>query len=374
MKKVYLIILPLILLSITASSQVKINEVYGGGGNAGSVWKNDFIELYNNSASPVSLAGWSVQYASAAGTTWQVTNLSGSIPANGYYLIQEAVGAGGTTSLPTPDATGAIAMSATAGKIILCNTTTAQSGANPPTGGVVIDKAGYGTTATGFEGGGPTPAPSNTSSVQRISPGFDTDNNNTDFGVVTPPTPTNTVVLPVTLLSFNAIKQGSIAKITWTTSQEINAKEFIVERSVNGINWQAIAIAPAAGNSNSTTNYSISDASPAKGINFYRLKSVDIDNKFVHSPVRRVNFGNKYTYSIYPNPATDILQLTVDNAAGFNANVQIVNSQGQVMISRQINSNNQPAQINISFLSSGIYILKIITADGSVSMLKFTKQ
>ena len=58
-----------------------------------------------------------MQYASAAGTSWQVTALSGSIPAGGYYLVQEAQGAGGTTALPTPDATGTIAMGATAGKI-----------------------------------------------------------------------------------------------------------------------------------------------------------------------------------------------------------------------------------------------------------------
>jgi hypothetical protein len=204
MKKIYFLIFSFSLLLLTASSQIKINEVYGGGGNSGSTWKNDFIELYNPTASPVSLAGWSVQYNSAAGATaWAVTNLTGTIPANGYYLVQEAVGAGGTTSLPTPDATGTIAMSATAGKVILCNVTAAQTGANPA-GAVIIDKVGYGSTATGFEGA-PTPAPSNTASVQRTSPGFDTDNNNTDFVTLTPPTPTNSLpdVIPPTISSLS---------------------------------------------------------------------------------------------------------------------------------------------------------------------------
>ena len=82
------------------SSGVVISQVYGGGGNAGSTFTNDFIELHNRGTSPVSLNGWSVQYNSAAGTSaWQVTNLSGSIPAGGYYLVQEAMGTGGTTSL-----------------------------------------------------------------------------------------------------------------------------------------------------------------------------------------------------------------------------------------------------------------------------------
>src|SRR5260221_4913121 len=87
------------------SQNVVISEIYGGGGNSGATYKNDFIELYNPTSSPVSLSGWSVQYASAAGTSWSVTNLSGNIAAKSYYLIQEAAVTGGTVSLPMPDAT-----------------------------------------------------------------------------------------------------------------------------------------------------------------------------------------------------------------------------------------------------------------------------
>lgn len=171
------------------STSVVISEVYGGGGNAGSVYTNDFIELHNRGAGAVDLTGWSVQYASATGTTWSVTNLTGVMLAPGkHYLIQEAVGAGGTTPLPSPDATGTIAMSATAGKIALVNVVTALSGACP-TGAQIIDFVGYGTTANCFEGTGPTPAPSNTTSVNRVA-GPDTDQNATDF-VVGGPNPFN---------------------------------------------------------------------------------------------------------------------------------------------------------------------------------------
>jgi hypothetical protein len=189
MKKFYLLLACTVIFCFASNAQVVINELYGGGGNSGATYKNDFIELYNNGSSAVSLAGWSVQYASAAGTTWAVTNLSGSIPVHGYYLIREAVGSGGTTNLPTPDAIGSIAMSATAGKVILCNTTTAQTGSNP-SGAQIIDKVGFGSTANSFEGSGPTPAPSNTTSVQRTPEGFDSNNNNSDFTVGSP-SPTN---------------------------------------------------------------------------------------------------------------------------------------------------------------------------------------
>jgi hypothetical protein len=104
---------------------IVINEVYGGGGNSGAAYKNDFIELYNPTGAAVNLNGWSIQYNSATGTgSWQVTNLSGTIAANGYYLIQEAAGTGGTTDLPLPDATGNIAMAAGSGKVALVSNTT----------------------------------------------------------------------------------------------------------------------------------------------------------------------------------------------------------------------------------------------------------
>src|SRR5437016_7632795 len=86
------------------STGVVISQVYGGGGNSGATLKNDFIELFNRGSAAIDVSAWSVQYASMLGTSWQRTNLSGSIAPGQYYLVQEAAGAGGTTNLPTPDA------------------------------------------------------------------------------------------------------------------------------------------------------------------------------------------------------------------------------------------------------------------------------
>jgi predicted extracellular nuclease len=130
------------------SPDIVISQVYGGGGNSGATLKNDFIELYNRGAVPVDVTGWSVHYASATGTSWQTTTLAGTIQPGKYFLIQEAAGAGGTVDLPTPNATGSIAMSATAGKVALVNNSTALSGACP-TG--LVDSIGYG-GANCFEG------------------------------------------------------------------------------------------------------------------------------------------------------------------------------------------------------------------------------
>ena len=204
------------------SPNIVISQVYGGGGNAGATLKNDFIELFNRGTSPQSLNGWSVQYASATGTTWQVTNLTNvTLQPGQYYLVQEAAGAGGTTNLPTPDATGSINMSSTAGKVALVNTTTAiTSGTSCPTGASIIDFVGFGTTANCFEGTGPTPGPSNTTAVLRASNGCtDTDQNATDFSAGAPnprntASPTNScsaatpTPTPTPSLSINDVTQA----------------------------------------------------------------------------------------------------------------------------------------------------------------------
>jgi len=177
------------------STTIVISQVYGGGGNTGATYKNDFVELFNRGNTTVNVTGWSVQYTSAAGTfggaSPNITVLSGSIAPGQYYLIQEAQGAGGTTNLPTPDAMGTIAMSATAGKVALVNNSTALAAVTCPTSANIIDFIGYGTTANCFEGGSAAPALTNTTAALRANNGCtDTDSNSADF-TAGAPTPRN---------------------------------------------------------------------------------------------------------------------------------------------------------------------------------------
>ena len=172
-----------------ASPDVVLSEVYGGGGNSGGQYHNDFVELYNRGGGSVSLSGWSVQYASASGTTWLVTSLTGSIAAGRKYLVQLAAGTGGGATLPTPDATGTTNMSATAGKVALVTSTSALTcGATCHAATGVRDFLGYG-SANDFEGSA-APALSNTTSATRTNPATDTDDNATNFAAAAP-TPEN---------------------------------------------------------------------------------------------------------------------------------------------------------------------------------------
>ncbi len=179
------------------ANDLRISQVYGGGGNTGAQYTNDFIEIFNGGASTVSLSGWSVQYASATGSSWvNLTPLSGSLAPGQYYLVQGAAGTSCSGSpcgvpLPTADVVGAINLSGTNGKVALVNTTTAQTG-TCPTGPQIIDFVGYGTTANCFEGSSAAPVLSNTTAALRAGNGCtDTDNNAADFTAVAP-SPRNT--------------------------------------------------------------------------------------------------------------------------------------------------------------------------------------
>ena len=172
-----------------SSSALVVSQVYGGGGNSGATLRQDFMEVLNRSSQPASLDGLSLQYASASGTTWQVTPLSGSLPPGGYFLVRQAQGAGGTQDTPAPDATGTVAMSATAGRVALVSGTTAlvcASNTDCTDRSRILDLVGYG-SATLFEGIAAAPGLSNTTANLRAGNGCtDTNENSTDFSGAAP--------------------------------------------------------------------------------------------------------------------------------------------------------------------------------------------
>lgn len=172
--------------AVVTSAQVRISQIYGGGGNSGSVWTHDFVELVNAGPVAVDLSGWSIRYASGAGTTWQATPLSGSIQPMHYYLIQEGAGGAGTTPLPSPDVVGTIAMSASAGKVVLMSTQAPFTG-SCPAGSDVVDLVGFGTSATCFEGDSAAPAAGAKTALLRKGGGMiDANDNGADFETGTP--------------------------------------------------------------------------------------------------------------------------------------------------------------------------------------------
>ena len=240
-------------------SSVLISQIYGGGGNTGAAYRNDYVELYNRGSSAQSLSGWTIQYTSATGTSWQTAALSGSIAPGKYFLVQLGGGSSGAT-LPTPDATGTIGMSATVGKVALRSSATAFTGGSPVGQAGLEDFVGYGTTASAFEGAGAAPAPSATTAILRAGGGAtDTQNNNSDFSVAAP-NPRNsgsgTTVAPVITSPSTAngtVGQSFTYQITASNSPtSFNATGLPLNLSVN-TNTGLISGVPAAVGTNSVT-------------------------------------------------------------------------------------------------------------------------
>jgi predicted extracellular nuclease len=188
-------------LNVTAlaatETSVVISQVYGGGGNSGATYTNDFIELFNPTASAVTLTNYSIQYGSATGTT----NLSAfALPASitlqpgQYYLIQASAGAGGTVALPTPDAIISAALSATAGKVALADSTSALASC-PTSDPALADFVGFGSTAN-CSLGSPTATLTNTTAAIRTNVCSPTSNNAADFKSGAP-VPHNSSTTPV---------------------------------------------------------------------------------------------------------------------------------------------------------------------------------
>ncbi len=185
----------------TAGTGLVISEVYGGGGLAAgggfpvSAFTHDFIELYNPTNAAVDLTGWAVFYGSAgranpSGVT-NKTDLTGSIPAHGHYLVQGAGNVANGAPMPAADVTGGLTMSTTSGLVILSNQnaalTLSTGDIKSATG--VVDAVGYGTANT-FETAAQGTALSGTTAAARSATGADSDVNSADLSVGTP-TPTN---------------------------------------------------------------------------------------------------------------------------------------------------------------------------------------
>ncbi|MDT0166666.1 ExeM/NucH family extracellular endonuclease [Actinotalea sp. AC32] len=185
------VVAPAASAAVDPASPLVINEVYGGGGNSGATYTHDFVELYNKGTEPVDLSAWSVQYASAAGTTWSgVTPLTGTIEPGEHYLVQQAQGAGGTTPLPTPDAVGTVAMSGSSGNVALVSSASALTcaGTACAADAAVVDLVSYGGSA--YAGSGPAPRLSSTTSASRDAQHTNTGDNAADF-TAGDPTPTS---------------------------------------------------------------------------------------------------------------------------------------------------------------------------------------
>ncbi len=180
--------------------------------------------------------------------------------------------------------------------------------------------------------------------------------------------------IPVNLVKFEVQRNGRINQATWSTSQEVNTSHFVVERSNDGRNFTAIGQVTANGNSNALLTYSFTDNSPARGINYYRLRVVDTDNTGKYSQVRSVRNEGLADVAIFPNPVNDVMTVSITADKAERGEMTIADISGKIIYTRTLNvaQGDNKLPVNVSNMASGAYIIKVQLNDDIV-IRKFNK-
>lgn len=164
--------------------------------------------------------------------------------------------------------------------------------------------------------------------------------------------------LPLKLVSFSASLLNNATHLRWTTTNEEEMKEFVIEWSRNGISYESIGVMTAK-NLSTNTSYSFVHASPADGKNFYRLKIIDRDNKEQYSPVAWVMMGREQKLICAPNPVNGVMNIALPQTARYQW-LRIVDVQGRIVAQKKISANQQNVQWNVQNLVAGNYLLQAI--------------
>lgn len=166
--------------------------------------------------------------------------------------------------------------------------------------------------------------------------------------------------LPVVLTSFEAVlTSNKQVSLRWTTAQEINTDHFTIERSSDGADWKPIINVNANGNSSLPRSYSATDITPLKGANLYHLRVVDQDGTVTISPVKLVRKNEAAVITVYPNPASDVINITTGNPTHENWKIRILNMSGQELVMKIVSKGTTTASIPINNLKGGVYFVQV---------------
>ncbi|MDX2246298.1 MAG: DUF5060 domain-containing protein [Bacteroidia bacterium] len=190
-----------------------------------------------------------------------------------------------------------------------------------------------------------------------ISVGNAPDSTTRDWVVVVSAQGSN---FPVEFLDFTATPIQSNVLLQWSTAREENSAWFSVMRSVDGVLWENVGGLPAAGNSHTVKNYSLTDHNLAKGVYYYQIKETDLDGKFQLTDIVEVTISDvRAIVSVFPNPAHDHLTIQVEMNQDNAVNYYLVNALGQKAVEQTENISRGiwNKTLDLSGYSSGLYYL-----------------
>lgn len=171
--------------------------------------------------------------------------------------------------------------------------------------------------------------------------------------------------LPVELVFFKAQAQGENALLTWATAMEKDNAAFVIERSQDGTHFESISSVAGQGTTSQLSNYSFTDEHPYAGISYYRLKQVDFDGTQTHSAIQSVYFDSSAEFFLFPNPATDELNIVLGSDEVYD--IHVYSNLGIEVHNLSTTKNNNSYTIRLNGVASGSYILELRSATKQVT-------
>ena len=167
------------------------------------------------------------------------------------------------------------------------------------------------------------------------------------------------ILLPLQLLSFDARTEGAVNELSWTTTREVSTLEFIVERSSDGVKYEAIGTVATQQNYSGNTSYQFTDNSPVS-VNFYRLKMVDVNGNFSYSGIKDLGgMAAAVSISCYPNPVVDQVNIRIDYASVTTCHYSVITLDGKVIQSGHIQTGSGQTSLDLSTAPKGILLIRI---------------
>jgi hypothetical protein len=183
--------------------------------------------------------------------------------------------------------------------------------------------------------------------------------------------------LPVTLIDFSGFYNGGSDHLQWQTATETDNNYFDVQRMTTNGDFKSIGTVKGAGTSNIEHSYSLDDPSPLSGVNYYRLKQVDVDGNFSYSNIISIStpMTDAITVSVYPNPAKNYVNIIINATESYSGILTVTDIVGKVVYQNAIASGDGATQavIDMSGFGEGQYIIKF-TSSAMSTTCKVTKQ
>lgn len=178
----------------------------------------------------------------------------------------------------------------------------------------------------------------------------------------------NNSALPLTLVSYNAKLNGNVVNNYWATENEVNTSHFVVERSLNGVDFVGVGRVEAK-NTSGSHQYYFNDR-PTAALNgktiYYRLQQADKDGKFSYSKIVPVSLGEPKRITVSPNPTSGIVNVYAPKAKS----VSVFSVGGAEVYTAKLNQAWDSTTIDLSRLPKGTYLVKVVEENGTITTEK----